>query len=35
MKALEELRQQRQHLENKHLEVEARLIEHGLQLTPA
>jgi len=31
MKALEELRQQRQHLENKHLEVEARLIEHGLQ----
>ncbi len=31
LKALEELRQQRQNLENKHLEVEARLIEHGLQ----
>lgn len=31
VKALEELRQQRQHLENKHLEVEAQLIEHGLQ----
>lgn len=29
--ALEELRQQRQNLENKHLELEARLIERGLQ----
>jgi chromosome segregation ATPase len=31
VKALEELRQERQKLENKHLEVEARLIEHRLQ----
>lgn len=29
--ALDELRQQRHNLENKHLEVEARLIERGLQ----
>jgi hypothetical protein len=29
--AVEELRQQRQLLENKHLEVEARLVERGLQ----
>ena len=31
MKAVEELRQQRQNLESKHLELEARLIERGLQ----
>jgi hypothetical protein len=31
VKALEELRQEREQLENKHLDVEARLIEHGLQ----
>jgi hypothetical protein len=31
MNALEELRQERQKLENKHLEVEARLIEYRLQ----
>jgi hypothetical protein len=31
LKAVEELRQQRQHLEVTHLEVEARLIERGLQ----
>ena len=31
MKALEELRQQRHYLESKHLEVEARLVERGLQ----
>jgi len=31
VKAVEELRQQRQTLESKHLEVEARLIERGLQ----
>ncbi len=31
VKALEELRQQRQTLESKHLEVEARLVERGLQ----
>jgi hypothetical protein len=30
-KALEELRQQRHYLESKHLEVEARLVERGLQ----
>lgn len=31
VKAVEELRQQRQTLESKHLEVEARLVERGLQ----
>jgi len=31
VKALQELRQQRQNLENKHLDVESSLIEHGLQ----
>ena len=31
VRALEELRQQRHDLENKHVEVEARLIERGLQ----
>lgn len=31
VKAVEDLRQQRQHFENKHLEVEARLVERGLQ----
>jgi hypothetical protein len=31
LKALEDLRQQRQHLEDTHLEVEARLVERGLQ----
>lgn len=31
MQAIEDLRQQRQKLENKHLEVEARLVERGLQ----
>lgn len=29
--AIEELRQERQHLESKHLEVETRLVERGLQ----
>lgn len=31
LKALEDLRHQRQHLEDTHLEVEARLVERGLQ----
>lgn len=31
MKAIEDLRHQRQQLENMHLEVEARLVERGLQ----
>jgi hypothetical protein len=31
LKALEDLRRQRQHLEDAHLDVEARLVERGLQ----
>lgn len=31
IKAMEDLRHQRQYLENKHLEVEARLVERGLR----
>ena len=31
LKALEDLRHQRQHLEDTHLEVETRLVERGLQ----